>query len=166
MAFADDLPDLRESDFPHLVAAGYRVRSPRTIEYNCIAWAAEDSARWWEPDTDFQDGDRVYYWPVGGDPPKFTVAAVADAFRTQGYEPCQDGNKERGWEKVAIYADWKGATHAARQRRNGVWTSKLGKSHDIDHRTPEALCGPGYGTIAMFMRRRVKLKRPSKRASR
>jgi hypothetical protein len=29
-------------DFPRLTPANYRVTSPTSIDYNCVAWAAED----------------------------------------------------------------------------------------------------------------------------
>ena len=36
-----------ERDFPNLLTTGYEITSPDTIDYNCIAWAAEDNERWW-----------------------------------------------------------------------------------------------------------------------
>jgi len=33
--------------FPRLTAARYRVTSPATTDYNCVAWAAGDTEHWW-----------------------------------------------------------------------------------------------------------------------
>jgi hypothetical protein len=43
-----------EGAFPNLAADGYTVASPKTQAYNCVAWAAGDVSRWWEPGI---------YWP-------------------------------------------------------------------------------------------------------
>ena len=67
---------------------------------------------------------------------------------------CGNGSLEDGYEKVAIYARDGELTHAARQLRDGRWTSKLGKYEDIEHDSLEALYGDGYGeygSVAVFM---------------
>jgi hypothetical protein len=119
-----------EKIFPALADAGYAVSGPETPAYNCVAWAAGESHRWWEPGI---------YWPVrAGD----DLAALVDLFASLGYVRCDDGELESGNEKVALYAgdlgDW---THAARQLPDGWWTSKLGQGVDILHSTPGALTG-------------------------
>lgn len=35
-----------ERDYPNLVSTNYHITSPDTIDYNCVAWAAEDTQRW------------------------------------------------------------------------------------------------------------------------
>ena len=35
-----------EGAFPGLAADGYRLASPKTHSYNCVAWAAGDASRW------------------------------------------------------------------------------------------------------------------------
>jgi len=94
-----------------------------------------------------------YYWPVGakrGEGP----SALKSCFETLGYEECEHGEPEDGFSKVALYVDPDGNwSHAARQVEGGKWTSKLGKSVDIRHRTPECVGGPVYGEVACFMRR-------------
>ena len=69
-------------EFPRLTAANHRVTSPATPDYNCVAWAAGDSGRWWQPGV---------YWPVETSPGDAGPDALARAFRTLGYEPCPDG---------------------------------------------------------------------------
>lgn len=132
--------------FPKLAPAGYGVTSEETVEYNCIAWAAGDSARWWWP-------VKEYYWPSEA-PLEETLDAFAVAYRTLGYAACPDGTLEAGFEKVALYADATGTpTHAARQLENGRWSSKLGELEDIEH-TLEGLEGAAYGVPRLFMKRR------------
>jgi hypothetical protein len=83
-----------------------------------------------------------------------TVEAFVAAFSTLGYRRCPTGALEPGVEKVAIFVDTSGTpTHAARQLENGAWTSKLGKSVDIEHRVVEGVSGPLYGTPATYLGR-------------
>ncbi len=49
-----------EQSFPNLQRCGYSVTSPATLDYNCIAWAANDTEAWWEPDP-----LDLSYWPLG-----------------------------------------------------------------------------------------------------
>jgi hypothetical protein len=38
-----------ENTFPDLSKTGYRLTSDEDAMYNCIAWAAGEDGRWWEP---------------------------------------------------------------------------------------------------------------------
>ncbi len=134
--------------FPGLAREGYRKKSPATWNYNCIAWAASRTDRWWEPDTLY-----VGYWPPGV-ARQYTLQAYTEAYATLGYEPCHTGDLTIAFEKVVLFADAAGTpTHAARQLDNGRWTSKLGPDVDIEHATPDALNGAEYGTPVLFMQR-------------
>ena len=83
-----------------------------------------------------------------------TINAFTQAYQTIGYEVCDRPNLERGFQKIAIYADSAGKpTHAARQLPNGKWTSKLGQDEDIEHETLEGLTGESYGNVACIMRK-------------
>jgi len=135
-----------EAAFPNLAQSGYRVTSPATRRYNCIAWAAHDEMNWW--------------WPVPGAywPPQVlqteTVEAFIEAYQTLGYELCDSDQWEDGFEKIAIYADAEGnPTHAARQLPSGQWTSKIGRGIDIEHDTLDGLSGILYGTPIRFLKR-------------
>jgi len=123
--------------------------SAATPAYNCIAWAASDVTRWWEPDPFFN-----FYWPAGVDR-EYTVEAYADAYRTIGYEPCRKGSLEIGVEKIALFALSGEPTHAARQLSDGSWTSKFGRAEDIGHITLACVVGPQYGTVCTYMKRRT-----------
>jgi hypothetical protein len=137
---------VNENLFPLLAATGYRITSPVDSRYNCIAWAAGQSFPWWWPDPDGFD-----YWPPNV-PREHNIAAFVQAFGTLGYEICQDGALELGWEKVAIYAIAGAPMHAARQLPNGLWTSKLGPDEDIEHEL-NGLSGTAYGTVIQILRR-------------
>jgi hypothetical protein len=64
-----------EQHLPQLQGTAYKLTSPKTRNYNCVAWAAGDDARWWWP-------SPVAYWPVAN--VSETVAAFVDAFGTLG----------------------------------------------------------------------------------
>ncbi len=133
--------------FPMLQPSAHKVTSPATIEYNCIAWAVGDTKTWWWPDSLNQ-----YFWP-----PEVlreeTIDAFVRVFELQGYTICTDANYEKGYEKVAIYAKPGGRpTHAARQINRKKWTSKLGRSEDIEHDI-NSLSGGVYGDPVVYMKR-------------
>ncbi|MDZ7359115.1 MAG: hypothetical protein ONB46_00095 [candidate division KSB1 bacterium] len=96
-----------ESCFSNLKPNSYKITSERTPLYNCIAFEAGETHRWW--------------WPIGGYWPKpaprdETVDSFIRAFGILGYSPCDDGALEEGFEKVAIYADENETpTHMAKQ---------------------------------------------------
>jgi len=120
--------------FPNLTDDNHEVTSPPTVQYNCIAWAACNTRRWWQPGV---------YWPI-------------EASRDDhGIEECNDGSLEGGFEKLAIYGTSFMYTHAARQLSDGSWTSKLGQLEDITHATLEVIAGGDYGEVVQLLKRRV-----------
>ncbi len=136
-----------ESYFPGLRSSAYRVMSPKSVVYNCIAWAAGDSGMWWWPDRQGQ-----YFWPHDV-PRRATLDAFAQAYAQHGYDPCSSPDFEPGFEKIAVFVGADGEpTHAARQLSTGRWTSKLGRSEDIEHDL-EALEGSRYGSVALIVKR-------------
>ncbi len=143
--------------FPNLAVEGYQIESPPTKNYNCIAWAANQTDKWWWPGP----GPPYYdYWPPNI-PRQVSNKCFIEAFQLMGYEPCEDPAYEAGYEKVALYVDASGEpTHMARQLPNGGWTSKLGESHDIRHETLHGLEGEAYGHITLI------LKRPNQKTNR
>lgn len=136
--------------FPELHGVPYEITSPAEPDYNCIAWAAGDDSRWWEP-----DAFGLYHWP-NGVPRQYTLEAYAEAFSQLGFEACESPDLERGWERVALFANAdRVPTHAARQLSDGTWTSKLGKLDDIKHPELNHVSGATYGTPALILRRRT-----------
>ncbi len=136
-----------EDSFPGLRSTEYRITSPSDPTYNCIAWAAGDESRWWEP-----DAFRQYYWPEGT-PREYTLRAYAGAYAQLGFEVCNSGDANPLDLKVALFArPHDEPTHAARQLSSGRWTSKLGKDVDMEHDLT-ALKGEQYGRVAILMKR-------------
>jgi len=134
-----------EKAFPRLAQEGYSVTSNPDKSYNCIAWAAGVNNDWW-------DTAAGYTWPDGADR-EATVPALIAAYSQIGYEICQGGALEEGFDKIAVYGADGLWTHASRQLQSGKWTSKLGRHKDIEHTTPEAVADSEYGKIVCFMRR-------------
>jgi hypothetical protein len=131
--------------FPHLTHDNHEITSPRTIKYNCIAWTVGNVNRWWQPGG---------YWPIEANRDDYGVGNLINAFRSMGFEECENGDLEDNIEKLAIYGSSLIYTHAARQLADGRWSSKLGQLEDIVHSTVEALCGSDYGEVVQFMKRR------------
>jgi hypothetical protein len=142
-------PEL-ERDFPNLARSHYRITSPSTPRYNCIAWAADRTDRWWEP----VEGEQ-YFWPPGATF-EYGLEPYTEAFEAIGYERCPTPDPELGYRKVALYARGDIAYHAAKQLVNGMWSSKLGDGKDIVHEHLEAIEGPEYGWPVRFLRRRYR----------
>lgn len=137
-----------DKEFPNLGQDNHTITSPQTEEYNCIAWAANDSEQFWWPCS-----KPVAFWPEGV-LDELSVPAFAAAFGTLGYVPCADGAFEDGVEKVVLYVDQNNIpTHMSRQLENGSWTSKLGRWCDISHDHVSVLHGPSYGTGRYFFSR-------------
>ncbi len=139
-----------EEAFPGLAGGGYLVTSPRDSDYNCIAWVAGETRTWWWPGRDV----AKEYWPPGV-PRERTHDAFVAAFASLGYAVCQGEGLEAGYEKIALFADADGRpTHAARQLPSGLWSSKLGKAEDIEHRLHD-LEGTVYGSVVLLLKRPV-----------
>jgi len=133
-----------ERYFPGLASSTYEVTSPATDDYNCIAWAAGDDTRWWEPDP-----LGVYDWPASS-PREYTVDAYVRAYEDAGYT--RDRLAASGDERVAIFVKDGVPQHAARELPSGRWTSKCGELEDVSHEL-NALEGGFYGTAAIMLSR-------------
>ena len=141
-------------DHPGLfVPNGYQKTSDETWDYNCIAWAAADKENWWWPDGYTAMG-KLAYWPKKA-PKKVTLKAFTLAFKTLKYEKCQNGDLEKGYEKIAIFALNNIPTHAARQLPNGNWTHKMGPGVDLES-SLSAVEGRVYGIAVRYMRRKLR----------
>lgn len=133
----------------------FKLTSKCNPAYNCIAWAYGIDNRWMWPNTgDYPFLDGVSYWPDDS-VMKPTIENFINAFRLKGYECCDNGDFEEGYQKVALYAKPKSdeCTHAARQLRNGCWTSKLGEIEDIQHGTAYSIENQEYGEVRCFLKR-------------
>jgi len=149
MTFQDPLVVL-SPHFPQLTAANSRPTIPYDEGYNCIAWAVEDTDRWWWPDP-----QRQQFWPARV-PRQVTLAAFVQAYGLLGYARCAYASIEAAKQKITIYTSGHGKpTHAARQLRDGWWASKLGEQIDIEHEL-SARAGPEYGTVAIVLSRAMR----------
>jgi hypothetical protein len=147
---------LGNANFDKIRTDNFKCSSDRTEDstekYNCIAWAAGKKDNWWWPR---QTGG--YYWPKGLPREPLnneTIENFLKAFESEGYERCDDGNFENGFEKIALYVnDYGVPKHAVRSLPDGSWTSKLGDYEDIEHSTLEAIEGRCYGRAKKFLRK-------------
>ena len=133
------------NEFPNLYGEGFEIVEQPSPRYNCIAYAAGDTAEWWWP-------DGINYWP-----PWATlnnrIENLEEVFVGLGYEQCNDSSSEDGYQKVALYEIQGRFQHAAMQMPNGRWRSKMGQGPVIEHLRPESLSGGMYGDATMYMRR-------------
>jgi hypothetical protein len=142
-----DVEQWIHDEFPHLRDRSYRVTSLYDDDYNCIAWAVDDTNNWWWPDIDS-------YWPEHVDR-VHTLEAFVEALRTKQFEPCVfDERVEKNYDKIVLFIDHDGKPkHAARQLESGAWTSKLGRVWDIEHDTLRGVECNEYGRAKhMFSR--------------
>lgn len=130
---------------PALTTENYRLTSPASWDYNCIAWALGVTNAWWWP-------VPGRYWPAQTTREESLASFIA-VFTNNGYVQCTSTDLEIGWEKVALYALDGRPTHAARQLPSGAWSSKLGPSVDIEHANLDALAGGDYGQVVAVLRR-------------
>ena len=70
-------------DFPNLRTSTFCKTSEATSEYNCVAWAAGETDRWWWPDS-----TRKKFWPRKARR-EVTMEAFVEAFQSLGYEQCE-----------------------------------------------------------------------------
>lgn len=137
---------ISDDHFPHLTESNHRLTSPPNVRYNCIAWSAGDTTRWWQ---------LGYYWPIDVSREDCWIGDLVEAFRSLGYREASDELLEAGFVRVALYASGMFYTHAARQLPNGKWTSKLGKAEDIEHDSPNDVAGGLYGEVVDVMKRPI-----------
>ena len=134
--------------FPKLDVSGFQVTSPLDVGYNCFAWAAGDPENVWQPDPNA----KYYVWFT--DSRAETLENFIANYAAVGFTEKTDGSLEEGFEKIALYVDKNGIPqHAARQKGNGAWTSKLGILEDIEHTSLECLECETYGSVQVILRR-------------
>ena len=137
--------------FPNLTTENFETVAPPSDDYNCIAYAANDTGKRW----DYHLGR---YWPPWATRSS-SMQSLKEVFAGLQYEECNDGNHEAGYQKLALYEAGGAAQHAAVQMPNGRWRSKMGPGPVIEHDSPESLSGGMYGEPTVFMRRAVEPNR-------
>lgn len=138
--------------FPMLATdVGFKVTSPVTRKYNCIAWSLKKNDCWvWPVVPQEREVDMFWRNSCGYDD---RIETFMSFYHSLGFVETQDGRIEDGFDKIALYAKDGLCTHAALMLPSGLWTSKLGPYHDIQHSTPAVLEGPVYGTVACYMKK-------------
>ena len=157
MGKSDEIIKQLKQHFPGLSNdLNFKLTSKATPNYNCIAWAYQKDDRWMQPPGGELWYDGVTFWPDGASKTP-QIKSLIEAFATKGYEICDSEAFEQGFMKVALYWDARSGnwTHAARQHKDGTWTSKLGRSNDIQHGTPYTIEGDAYGQVYCFMKRKL-----------
>ena len=137
--------------FPKLANENFAIVGEPSEQYNCIAYAAGDTGKWWWP-------DGISYWPPYAARDN-RMESLAEMFAGLGYEQCADSGVESGYQKVALYEAEGKFQHAAAQLPNGRWRSKMGQGPVIEHRSPESLSGGMYGDATITMRREANTTR-------
>lgn len=124
----------------------FRLTSPSTFEYNCIAHAMGMNDRW----VDHLDIPWHWWPPVAkGD----SVNHLKLAFEYFGFEECgTDDDIDDRYDKIVIYQNSDEWTHAARVSEKGVYHSKFGASYDGFHSCGDVLEAL-YGNPCIVMRR-------------
>ena len=123
------------------------ITSLATGNYNCIAWALEDTEHFY-----WTGPEEFFYWEADL-PREETIDSFVQLFRQHGYEICENALKERGFTKIALFTKDNIPTHAARQLLNGLWTSKLGILEDVRH-TLFAISDGLYGSVALILKKK------------
>jgi hypothetical protein len=124
------------------------ITSIATGDYNCIAWALENTTRfYWTGPKEF------FYWEEGLSREE-SIDSFVQLFTKYGYTICPNALKEKGFIKIALFAKDGVPTHAARQLPNGLWTSKLGILEDVRH-TLSAISGGIYGSVVLVMKKNI-----------
>ena len=108
--------DQIEAVFPGLRSGNYQIKSPADISYNCIAWAVGENHKCWWPTPRAR-----YFWPKGLSRIS-SIDSFVEAFRSLGFEECDNVVYENGYEKIALFAKDNRPTHGARQLESGLWT--------------------------------------------
>jgi hypothetical protein len=139
---------IHPAEFPNSKASPFVVTSPSDGTYNCIAWAVESQAHFYWPST-----SPFFDWP-NDLPRKASLATFRQFFHLFGFMPCDNGELESGFQKIALFAKEKKPSHAARQLPDGTWTSKIGAWVDVMH-TLEAMEGGMYGDVVQFFKREM-----------
>jgi len=134
--------------FPGLERDGFKPASPNDVKYNCIAYALNDTKRWWWPR--ISPSASASYWP-NEVPDVETIDAFSRAFATRGYETCEEVPSME-YDVIALFALNGKVKHAARRKDKNTWVSKLGVAIDIEHAL-QSIEGSTYGQCVKFFRR-------------
>ncbi|MCQ2219059.1 MAG: hypothetical protein MJZ33_11385 [Paludibacteraceae bacterium] len=130
----------------------FQITSDCTPAYNCIGWALGMNDVW--VGLDHPINYAWTWWPkeVPCDEKPGSLIALFEHF---GFIECEDASIEEDYDKVALFADEEGWTHAARVIGDNLMHSKIGTAWDIHHSGGNTLDDTMYGTIFAYMKRPI-----------
>lgn len=76
-------------------------------------------------------------------------------FEYFGFSQCSEASYEKDFDKVALYANKEGWTHAAKIIGDNVFHSKIGTAWDIHHSGGNIFAETEYGSIFTYMKRPI-----------
>lgn len=128
--------------------------SKPTFKYNCVGYAVGKPS-WFDPS---DDEGMQWHDDVARDT---KISSYIEFFKKHGFEECDDGKPEAGWEKIAVFGQFGMFEHVAIQTVDGYWLSKLGELEDIVHpqSSIQDMESNHYGKIVRYMRRKGKTDR-------
>ena len=132
--------------------ANFRITSDCTPAYNCVGWALGMNDVW--IGLDHPTNYAWAWWPkdVECDERQESLVSLFEYF---GFALCNDADIEKDYDKVALYADDEGWTHAARIIGDNIMHSKIGTAWDIHHSGGTTFDDTMYGKIYAYMRRPI-----------
>ena len=136
--------------WPELILdTNFHFTSLRRKGHNCVAYALKEHGK----DLDMWIFAELY----GIDKANLDISVngYAEIFtKYYGYEKCEEGNIEEGFDKIVLFEDHEGDfVHVALQLENGNWTSKMGTYEDIEHYSVDAISKKDYGTPRLYMKK-------------
>ena len=139
--------------FPNLQSdANFEITSDCTPAYNCIAWALGMNDVW--VGLDHPSNYSWAWWPEEVPCDERTESLIA-LFEYFGFEIADDSTPEEDYDKVALFADEEGWTHAARVIDDNILHSKIGTAWDIHHSGGNVFSDSEYGSIYAYMKRSI-----------
>lgn len=146
--------------FPSLADdPNFRISSPSTWDYNCIAWAMGFENRWVSHISDPYLNDirkRFIWWPPGIEISE-RCDALIEAFKAVGFEETIDNGFNPHYDKAVLYTDGIKWTHASRLIGDGLEHSKFGGLYDAFH-SSNRFENTVYGSPYAYMQRLHSLK--------
>ena len=131
--------------FPALLeGANFDFTSNVDYNYNCLAWALSYDSKYFE-------NSKGSYWPWK-DCADDTVEGWSGVCQLHGFSLTDGAEFEKGFERIAIFEDEEGVSHACRTGSDGIWKSKLGTGPDIEHADLVSL-EEGYGKVVVILKR-------------
>jgi hypothetical protein len=117
--------------------------------YNCVAWALGE-IEWLEMSRFIKKFNLKPPYNESA----YGYAKVFEEY--YGFEFCDNGEFEAGYEKIVLYEKEGSFQHIALLKENGKWTTKFGDFEDVEHNAIEDIAYEGYGgygTPKIYMKR-------------